>query len=175
MMLNRLLFFTKTEEIDWDVVYDDQLDRIYNYFRYRVGDHGTAEDLTSTTFERAWHNRQKFRGDSESLIHWLYAIARNVANDYFRQSRSLVDLELVRDSADANSLTDQVEEQLEFARLVQCIRQLPEEQQELITLKYGANLNNRQIANQLKMSESNVGTILHRTIQKLRQQLEVQP
>ena len=42
------------EEIDWDAVYTEILPRIYNFFRYRVNDQATAEDLTAATLERAW-------------------------------------------------------------------------------------------------------------------------
>ena len=41
-------------EADWDALYADQLPRIYNYFRFRVGHGAVAEDLTSATFEKAW-------------------------------------------------------------------------------------------------------------------------
>ena len=38
-------------EVDWDEVYAEQLPRVYNFLRYRVGDGPVAEDLTSITFE----------------------------------------------------------------------------------------------------------------------------
>src|SRR5262245_12388608 len=41
-------------EADWDALYAEQLPRIYNFFRFRVGDGPVAEDLTSLTFEKAW-------------------------------------------------------------------------------------------------------------------------
>jgi len=45
---------------------------------------------------------------------------------------------------------------------------LPERARELLALRYGAGLTNRAIARLTGLSESNVGTILHRTIQELR-------
>src|SRR5580765_5538052 len=41
-------------EADWDALYAEQLPRVYNFFRYRVGDGPVAQDLTSATFEKAW-------------------------------------------------------------------------------------------------------------------------
>src|SRR6266496_425703 len=41
-------------EEDWDALYAEQLPRIYNFFRFRVGEGAVAEDLTSITFEKAW-------------------------------------------------------------------------------------------------------------------------
>ena len=49
---------------------------------------------------------------------------------------------------------------------------MPDRQRELIALKYGAALNNRLIARITGISESNVGTILHRVAQQLRQAWE---
>ncbi|MGB1252289.1 MAG: RNA polymerase sigma factor [Candidatus Promineifilaceae bacterium] len=161
----------KAPAIDWDALYADHIERIYNFFRYRVGDDAVAEDLTAMTFEKAWQRRRQFRGDVTRFTYWLYAIARNVANDYFRNRPKLVALDeaLV---AQGDRLSEQVERQSEFARLVHHIQQLPERERDIISLKYGADLNNRQIARQLKLSESNVGSILHRTIKKLRQRME---
>jgi len=45
---------------------------------------------------------------------------------------------------------------------------LPERERELLALKYGAGATNRAIADVMGISESNVGTILYRTVQKLR-------
>ena len=49
---------------------------------------------------------------------------------------------------------------------------MPDRQRELIALKYGAALNNRLIARITGISESNVGTTLQRTVEKLRAQWE---
>ena len=50
--------------------------------------------------------------------------------------------------------------------------ELPEREQDLIALKYGAELTNREIANITNLSESNVGNILHRTVKNIRSRLE---
>ncbi|MCP5099233.1 MAG: sigma-70 family RNA polymerase sigma factor [Chloroflexi bacterium] len=161
-----------TVSIDWNALYADHIGRIFNFFRYRVGDNATAEDLTAVTFEKAWVKRHQFRGDADSFVSWLYAIARNVANDYYRKRPDTVALDDVANLATGTNLSDTVAQTLEFAQLVQAINQLLDRERDVITLKYGAALNNRQIAAQLQLSESNVGSILHRTIKKLRQQLE---
>ena len=160
-------------ELDWNALYADHVGRVFNFFRYRVGDEGTAEDLTSLTFEKAWKKKHQYKGDAESFVHWVFAIARNVANDYFRKEPSLVSLEEVVSLTTDKCVADDVDKQIEFATLVWHIRQLSERERDIITLKYGADLTNRQIATELSLSESNVGSILHRTIQKLRDQLEI--
>ena len=159
--------------LDWDVLYTDHVGRVYNFFRYRVGETATAEDLTAATFEKAWSKRLQFRGDPESFTAWLFTIARNVANDHFRKSPPLVPLEAAGPLASPDLAADALEQVEEFAHLVAAINRLPGRARDLISLKYGAELNNRQIAKQLHLSESNVGTILSRTLHKLRLELEV--
>ncbi len=44
---------TAQTDADWNAVYQRELPRIYNYFRYRFGDNAIAKDLTSATFEKA--------------------------------------------------------------------------------------------------------------------------
>lgn len=61
-------------EADWDAMYREQMPRVYNFFRYRLGD-GEAEDLTSVTFVKAWGGRQRYRRDLASFPTWLFAIA----------------------------------------------------------------------------------------------------
>jgi RNA polymerase sigma-70 factor, ECF subfamily len=58
----------------------------------------------------------------------------------------------------------------DIARLAQLTANLPERERELLALKYGAAIGNRQIAQLTGLSESNVGTILSRTVEKLRSQ-----
>src|SRR5688572_19950149 len=80
-------------EEDWDALYAEQLPRVYNYFRYRVGRGPEAEDLTSITFEKAWRARHRYRRDRSAFGTWLFAVARNVAVDHYRRRRKQVPLE----------------------------------------------------------------------------------
>ncbi|NOK64074.1 MAG: sigma-70 family RNA polymerase sigma factor [Chloroflexi bacterium AL-W] len=49
--------------IDWESVYRQQYLRLYNFFRYRLGNDVQAEDLTAEVFERAWRNRNHYHDD----------------------------------------------------------------------------------------------------------------
>src|SRR5918999_5159807 len=71
-------------EPDWEQVYAEQLPRVLNFFRYRLGDTADAEDLTARTFEKAWRARDRYRRDVAGFSTWLLTIARNVAIDYLR-------------------------------------------------------------------------------------------
>jgi len=88
-MTNYPRFFERlispAQEVDWAVVYQAELPRLYNFFRYRVGDDRVAEDLTAETFEKAWRNRRRYRHDLSAFSTWLFTIAKHVAADYFRK------------------------------------------------------------------------------------------
>jgi len=60
----------------------------------------------------------------------------------------------------------------EFERLVSLLESLPEREREIFSLKYGAQFTNRSIAKITGLTESNVGTILHRIVAHLREELE---
>lgn len=154
-------------ELDWEAAYRQELPRVYNFFRYRVGDRDSAEDLTSATFEKAWRARHRYRADRASVSTWLLAIARNVAVDHRRRARVEVPIEEAapreEETPERTALRDS-----DHQRLVALLAELPTRERELVSLKYGAGVTNRAIAQLTGLSESNVGTILHRTIDALR-------
>lgn len=163
-------FAASLDEVDWEAVYADQLPRVYNFFRYRVGDGPLAEDLTATTFEKAWRARGRYRHDLGAFSTWLYTIAQRVASDYFRAARDDASLDSVAEWASSGSVEDTVQQRSDFAQLSALLGALSARDRELVALKYGAALNNREIAHLTGLSESNVGTLVHRITQRLRQQ-----
>jgi len=155
-------------EADWDALYAEQLPRVYNFFRYRVGPGAVAEDLTSITFEKAWRARHRYRRDLAAFTTWLFTIARNVAVDHFRQRRQHAPLEAAAGVSSGATPEEQAVLRSDVERLARLLAQLPDRERELLSLKYGAGLTNRAIARLTGLSESNVGTIVHRTIAGLR-------
>jgi RNA polymerase sigma-70 factor (ECF subfamily) len=164
----RIPFFSSASEADWETLFAEELPRVYNFFRYRVGDEALAEDLTSMTFEKAWRSRQRYRRDLASFSTWLFTIARNTATDYFRQRRTDVPLDELGQHVDELTPEDSAIRRSEFKRLSVLLSGLPDREQELISLRYGSGLSNRAIARATGLSESNVGTILHRAILAIR-------
>lgn len=158
------------DKVDWDAVYADQLPRIYNYFRFRLGRQGDVEDLTSRTFEKAWSARARYRRDLAGFSTWLFSIAQNVGTDHLRSRRSHAPLETAIDLASDSTPELHAAHDSDLLRLARLTAQLPERERELVALKYGAAIGNREIARLTGLSESNVGTILYRVVQTLRSQ-----
>jgi RNA polymerase sigma-70 factor (ECF subfamily) len=155
-------------EPNWEAVYTEQLPRVYNFFRYRLGNEAHAEDLTSRTFEKAWSARARYRRDLAGFSTWLLSIARNVAIDHLRAQRPHLPLEAAEEVATPGTPHDDVAKASDLARLGALLKTLAPREQELVALKYGAEATNRAIAELTGLSESNVGTILHRVVQALR-------
>ena len=152
-------------------IYEEHMAYVFRYINYRVGNRNEAEDLTSVVFEKALAAFDRYDSRKAAPQTWLLTIARNTVTDHLRKSskRKTMPLDDVVgiESADP-SPPEATERQEEYEKLQLCLAVLPQREQEIISLKFGAELNNRQIATVIGLSENNVGTILFRTIGKLR-------
>jgi RNA polymerase sigma-70 factor (ECF subfamily) len=163
------------DEVDWHAfwhaIYEEQMPRVFNFFRYRlrVEDDATAQDLTATTFEKAWRARKQYQRNLAAFSTWLFTIARNTASDFFRQRQNFaqVSLDEVASLPGSETVDEVVQRGIDAEQLRKLLQALPDREQELIALRYGAGLTNRAIAELLKLSEANVAQILHRVILKL--------
>lgn len=169
LMTNTIL---KAKNLDWDEIYEETLPRIFHFFCYKVGDPEIAEELTAITFEKAWYSRNNYRKDLSDVFGWLLGIARHVAGDFFRKPIREVSLENIPEISDYAAMDDDLQRQWDIKRISILLYQLPSREKELIALKYGAELTNREIAKLTGLSESNVGTILYRNVSRLRKEWE---
>lgn len=158
---------TETAESDFEAIYRRQMPRIYNFLRYRLRDEQLAQDLTAVTFEKAWRSRATYQPDSAAFNTWLFTIARNSATDYLRRQQ---EHEPLSETAVAPNPTPEetISHRQDLAILHQLVADLPDREQEILALKYGAELSNRDIARQMGLTAVNVGIILYRTLRKLR-------
>jgi RNA polymerase sigma-70 factor (ECF subfamily) len=148
------------------------LPRVYRYFAYRIGEGMAAEDLAAETLERAWVGRQRYRPDRGPWQDWVLGIARHLAADHFRRRDPEVQTSAPGPIVNDRPTEDDTERRLEFARVSLLLSRVPARERELVALKYGAGLTNRAIARMTGLSESNVGTILHRLVSRLRRAWE---
>ncbi|MBI5963153.1 MAG: sigma-70 family RNA polymerase sigma factor [Chloroflexi bacterium] len=160
-----------SESINWKEVYDHLLPRVFHYFCYKTGDKIVAEELTAITFEKAWTSRENFKKDVSAFQFWLFGIAQKVAVDHFRKSRYEVPIDSINIVSSQN-VEKEADLQIDFEKLTSILNTLSDRERSLISLKYGAELNNREIAKQTGLSESNVGTIIFRAVSNLRKEWE---
>lgn len=145
------------------------------FFRARLGSDPVVEDLVANVFEKALSGIDSFRWQNVSLSAWLYKISRNVLVDYYREDdkRSTTDIEDIRppetkDQGPEDNYVD--EEKKELLRGL--LDELPEREQKIIYLKFFRGRTNKWIAEELGLTETNVGTIVYRSIRKMREMVE---
>ena len=152
------------------MLYKQYLPRVFRYVSYKVGNIPIAEDLTSNVFEKALVSFGRYRSEKASVSTWLFSIAHHTVADYFKVNsrRRHVPLDSLVNIVIEGSPEDTLIRQEELQQLHSYLSQLSQQEQEIISLKFGAELTNRQIASLLNLSESNVGVIVHRAVHKLR-------
>ena len=164
---------TATSEVDWASTYDELLPRVYYYFCLRTGNQLDAEDLTAATFERAWRDRDRYRKDLGKFTSWLFGIAHHVLITHYRKNQREYPANHEEKIENASRpIEDDAVHKEQFERIISILESWPEREREIFSLKYGAKLTNRSIAKMTGLTESNVGTILHRVVTHLRDKLE---
>jgi RNA polymerase sigma factor (sigma-70 family) len=140
--------------------------RVYAYVAYRIGDGVEAEDVTSEVFERATRYRVSYQPAKGEPIAWLLGIARRTLADRYaaRAARPRPEAD-VPERADSGDLEGDTIQRL---TLEAAIAALPERDQELLSLRYGADLRAGQIAAVMEMETHAVEVALSRALSHLR-------
>jgi RNA polymerase sigma factor (sigma-70 family) len=159
-----------------EALYRSSRDDVFAYVATLLRDRSAAEDVTALTFERAFRRRRTFDRRRGVERAWLFGIARNAALDELRRRRRLATL-VAEPSAgdDPNQLEDSAEVTLRRTTVRAALDRLPARERELIALKFHGGLTNAELATVLGISESNAGTLLYRTMEKLRRACDETP
>ena len=161
---------SRGEAVDaaFEALYRSSRDDVFAYVAGLLRDRSAAEDVTALAFERAYRKRSRFDARKGSRRAWLFGIARNAALDELRRRKRLAELTTDPEDLDATAPEQEAEAALRRATLREAIATLDPRERELVSLKFFAGLGNSEIAAVLGLSETNAGTKLHRTIEKLR-------
>ena len=150
-------------------LYDSYVDSVYRYLVYRVREPSDAEDLTSEVFTRAFANIHRYRWQGKSFLAWLYTIARNAVTDRRRRERPMVDLDTAFGIAVEGSTThDRGARGEQVSALRGAVRFLTSEQQQVLSLRFEANLSSRQVAKLLGKNEGAIRALQFRALGRLR-------
>jgi RNA polymerase sigma-70 factor (ECF subfamily) len=165
----------KTDPEAFGLLYERYVDKIYNYVYYRTGNHHDAEDLTAKVFFQALTHIPRFVQRGAPFSSWLYRIAHNlVANWHRDRSRrqvvSLDRLAVVTREGDDGPFQQVTKGERQDA-LLDAIRCLPPDRQQLLILKFVERLPNARIGQIMGRSEGAIKSLYHRTLVALRQDL----
>jgi RNA polymerase sigma-70 factor (ECF subfamily) len=161
------------EPVAFARLYEEHASALFNYCLYRVGDTNVAEDLAADVFERAWRARRRYDPRRGQFSTWLFAIARRRVTDWQRRQvrRRTLGLHREQPSPLPGPFVKTAEAE-ERDRLRELVRALPGRDRELVAMKFGAGMTNRQIAEILGKSETAIGSAFYRLVRRLRRQWE---
>jgi len=144
---------------------------VFRYLYSRMCSVPEAEDATAQTFLAALERFPKYRHDGY-FASWLFSIARNKAMDHFRKRRKEASLDEAEHIPVDTNLLQQVIKTERIAALSKLISTLSEDEQELIRLRYVAELSFAEIGYLLGEKEDTVKKTLYRLLARLKVQLE---
>jgi RNA polymerase sigma-70 factor, ECF subfamily len=152
-------------------LYDIYLDRIYRYVFYQVKDKMTAEDITEEVFLKAWKAIKSCKGKEKTFSSWLYRIAHNHMINTLRSMKKFTPLEEVEIIDPKGEVGAEIENQ-ELLKTLDC---LPENQKQIIVLKFIEGLDNREIGKIMGKNEGAVRITQMRALATLRLKLGSEP
>ncbi len=166
----------KSDKDAFGELYSRYVERIYNYILYRTGNREDAEDLTARTFQRAMKHIGNYKDQGVPFSAWLYRIARNLVANHHRDNgrRQMVSLDEIINTKEGEGSPERLVQMVESEEtLLTAIRRLPSDRQELLLLKFLDRMPNSEIGALLGRSEGAVKSLYHRTLQTLRDDLEI--
>jgi len=153
------------------MLYEQYVERIFNYVYYRTGNQHDAEDLTAKVFFRAMRRIPQYQERGLPVSAWLYRIAHNLVANWHRDRGRRPEISLdegfasIPHSEHPEMTLLHLEEQ---NNLLQIIRDLPPDRQQLIILKFVEHMSNAEIGQIIGRSEGAVKSLYHRTLLSLR-------
>jgi len=151
-------------------LYSIYLDKIYRYIFYQVHDKMTAEDITEEVFIKAWKAIGSCKGKEKTFSSWLYRIAHNHLINTVRSMQKFTSIEKV-DLVDFSDPKQQIETNADYQDLIGKMTCLPQNQKQVIILKFIEGLDNREIGKIMGKSEGAIRVLQMRALATLRQKL----
>lgn len=152
-------------------LYDLYADRVHAYVRARAGDGPDAEDLTVTVFLKAYEAIGAYDRRGVPFGAWLFRIAHNAVVDWARSKRRSPEVVDLADAGMEQSpdmpVDDEVLRQAEAGRVRECVRRLPDDQAEVVTLRFLWELSLKETASLMERSEGAVKALQHRALRNL--------
>ena len=158
-------------DAEFSELYRTHLRDVYSYLYYRLGNHHDAEDLTEQTFLQAYRHfeRAQRESDGRPLRPWLIRIAHNLAANLYRDRsrRPQSPLDEQAPLAALHSTEELVSGRDELARVLEGIKQLPDDRREALIMRFALGMDNREIARALGRSDGATKVLIHRAIRQL--------
>lgn len=158
--------------------YEEYGQAVYSYLRFHLPGADAAEDVTSETFLKVFHAAERYDPGLGEPRTWIFRIAQNTLRDHLRRSRVRrhVPIGAMRDLAcGAPSPEERLLWEEKVARLLAAVAELPERDREVVSLRYGSDLETSAVAELLGIREAAVRTRLWRALSRLRDLMTGEP
>lgn len=153
-------------------LYDHYVNHIYRYLLSHVGNSTEAQDLTSQVFLSALSQLSTYQHRGHFAA-WLFTLARHKWMDYFRQDHRELSLDAVVNLPSKEDPPLEALDLEEIQTIRRAVCELPEDDQELIRLRFVARLNFAEIALVLGCKEEAAKKRLYRLLARLEKEMEV--
>jgi RNA polymerase sigma-70 factor (ECF subfamily) len=174
----------KDDPLAFGKLFDRYYDVIFTFIMHRTANVALAEEISSNTFFKALEKLRTFRWQNIPFSAWLYRIASNEINEYFRKKKRYrhIPIEGFEDrfSDETNNADKEIIEKEKilsenklFFKLHKEISVLKYKYQEVIILKYFDDKSIKEICEITGKSEGTVKSLLHRAIEKLRKVIDL--
>ena len=168
-----LIEAARTDKSAFSALFRRHYDEIYRYCARRLPERGTAEDVTSQVFLKMVNNFDSFTGDETGFRCWLFRIACNEVNSFYRTSaKHSRAMDKLRQQANEprqtpeEKIDDENQAKIDFLRTA--LGQLKSDHQDIVTLRYFQGLNSEQIGEVMHMNPATVRSQLSRSLKKLK-------
>lgn len=142
--------------------------KIYNYVLRRVGRVHDAEDITSTVFEKVLNNLGTFDSTRASFSTWVFKIAINTINDYYRSAGRKKEIALEEVAFTEGPCSDSDLERIDmYLVMMELLHKLSAKYQEVLTLRYFADMRVSELAETLGISETAASKRVVRGLEQL--------
>ena len=152
-------------------IYDEFHPLLYSYIYRRVGDVEVARDLTADVFRRFLQATANGNGPNEQLRAWLYRVAHNIVIDHYRRRPQQGQPLMERLASGEAGPDSAAEHRLQCEVVRSAMKQLTDDQQQVIALKFLEGLTNDEVAHITHKSVGAVKALQHRALAALRRQL----
>jgi RNA polymerase sigma-70 factor (ECF subfamily) len=159
-------------------LYRKYVNRVYAFAYKRSGSTQVAEDVTSTTFERALRGMPTFEWRSGGFASWLFRIAANeLTNHYRQQGRTSSDkaqraFRMYVSDAVSGGEFDRVERMGSTDVIREAMTDLNDRYQQVISLRFLSGLSHDDAARAMGMSKPVMAVTLHRAVAALRKAID---
>lgn len=160
----------KHNRTNFTPLYQRYFDRVYSYIYNRVRNNFEAEDLTIQVFIDAMESLPRYQARGQ-FAGWLFTLAYRRCADYFRNPATE---SLNEDLSDGPDPAEQVIQSETRGRLAKLVEGLNETDQELLRLRFAAELSYSGIAYVLGKNEGAVKMALLRLLQRVKSQWEIE-